>query len=180
MKREYIILLSTGLLIFFLASTKTGRTIVMKAYQTITEAGIKLIQRVEGLRLSVYQDVAGKWTIGYGHLIKPNEPYYPYGSIKTISQEKATELLHSDIQDAANSVRNRVSVPLNESQFNALVSFVFNVGDSQFSKSTLLKKLNASDYIGAANELDRWVYSDGKRYDGLVARREVEKQLFTA
>lgn len=142
--------------------------------KTTSARGRQLIKNAEGLRLEPYQDVAGYWTIGYGHLIRQDE------SFTSIDETEADTILAFDLNDAENCITNRVSVTLNQNQFDALVSFVFNVGCSNFTNSTLLKKLNAGDFEGAANEFKRWRYAGGEEYAGLIARREHEKNLFIA
>lgn len=137
-----------------------------------------LIAGEEGLRLEPYQDQKGKWTIGYGHLIKPTDPYWPVGPIKKITKAEADALFTSDIAESERCVKTSVKVPLTENQYSALVSFVFNVGCPNFQTSTMLKYINAKQYVQAAAEMDKWVHSDGERLPVLVARRLREKQLF--
>ena len=133
--------------------------------------GIDLIKRWEGYRSIAYLCPANVWTIGYGHTatVKPG---------MCINQVEAEELLKSDLRRFENAISNLVKVPLTQAQFDALVSFTFNVGISAFGKSTLRKKLNRKDYSGAANEFGRWVNANGKRLVGLVNRREEERKLF--
>lgn len=140
----------------------------------------ELIAGSEGLRTDAYQDVAGKWTIGYGHLIQPGEPYHPYGTVREISTEEADALFARDTSIATGCVNESVTVPLTDNQRAALVSFVFNVGCGAFRNSTLLKKLNSGDYESAADELTRWVNAGGVRVAGLVNRRNLEREVFLA
>lgn len=177
MKRWQIIALF-GLLLAGFALTPVGRKLVTETLQKLSALGLNLLKRHEGLRLEVYQDVAKKWTIGYGHLVKPGEKYHPYGPVTRITQEEAEQLLLRDTATAENAVRSLVRVPLNEGQFNSLVSFVYNVGSNAFATSTLLRKLNAGDYRGSGEEFDKWVYAGGEIWKGLVARRAQEKQTF--
>lgn len=137
----------------------------------ISVSGLDHIKRFEGLRLNVYKDVAGYPTIGYGHLIKPGERY------RSITEEQAEALLRDDVRFAENAVNRAVEVPLTQSQFDALVSFVYNVGAGAFNNSTLLRKLNAEDYNGATAELERWNKAGGIVISGLTNRREAEQQL---
>ncbi|EPY7114102.1 lysozyme [Klebsiella variicola] len=137
----------------------------------ISETGFNLIKHAEGLRLRAYQCSAGTWTIGYGHTSGVQ-------SGDRITSEKADELLLLDIVEAELSVERYVSVPLTQNQFDALVSFTFNLGTGNLRTSTLLKKLNARDYSGSAEEFLRWVNASGKEQSGLVRRRRVEKALF--
>ena len=138
---------------------------------SISPAGIALIQAHEGLRLTAYRDPVGIWTIGYGST----------GGVRrgmTITRDQAVLRLYHDVDDAEATVNNRVTVPLSQSQFDALASFVFNVGGGAFRKSTLLQKLNAGDYAGASNEFMRWIKAKGRVLGGLVTRRAAERALF--
>ena len=133
--------------------------------------GINLIKSFEGLRLHAYKCPAGVWTIGYGHTkgVKKGD---------MITELKAETLLIIDLQSSENTINTLVKVPLTQNQFDALVSFVFNVGSGNFQKSTLLKKLNNKDYIGTSNEFKKWVYANKKVMQGLVKRRNAERELF--
>jgi lysozyme len=139
----------------------------------INEAALDLVRKSEGLQLEKYQDVAGKWTIGYGHLIKKGEVFDG-----PITGQRATELLEQDLRLAESAVDELVTVPINDNQFGALVDFVYNVGKSNFEASTLLKLLNSGKYAGAADELLKWVYAGGRRIEGLARRRAAERALF--
>lgn len=186
MKRWHLILFGLAGLFLIVSLTKTGRKIVTETFKSITGLGINLVRRLEGFSDTVYPDQAGLWTIGYGHKVIAGDPYYPNTNEKTISENDAVNLLAQDMETAANVVRKYVTVPLNEQQFNSLVSFVFNTSSKDeniFASSTLLKKLNDSNYEGAANELDKWVHIHDHSgnvvvSDGLIARREQEKNLF--
>jgi lysozyme len=138
----------------------------------ISQVGINLIKSFEGCRLTSYQDVVGVWTIGYGHTSGVR-------SGQTITQQQADDLLKSDLASFGNQVTDLVHVPLNQYQFDALVSFCYNVGVHAFATSTLLQMLNAKDYNGASNQFDLWVHAKGKVIQGLVTRRKAEKSLFT-
>ena len=116
---------------------------------------------------------AGKLTIGYGHVIKKGE------SFTRITKQRAEAILLTDMAIAESAVDRLVSVPLKSYQHAALVSFTFNLGSGNLARSTLLRKLNAGDYNGAANEFGRWVYSKGKILNGLVKRRKEEKEMFS-
>ena len=138
----------------------------------ISENGKNLIKNFEGLKLNSYKCSSGVLTIGYGHTgsdVKEN---------MIISKEEAEKLFDSDIVIHSNNVSKLVRVKLTQNQFDALVSFEYNIGYGNFSKSTLLKKLNLQDYKGASNEFDKWVYSKKKKLNGLVKRRNKEKELF--
>lgn len=136
--------------------------------------GIEVIKRHEGLRLTVYTDAAGHKTIGYGHKLLPGEHY------TRITEAEAGALLRADLAAAENAVRELVTVRLDQSQFDALVSFTFNLGRANLASSTLLRKLNAGDYVGAAAEFERWNKAGGRVLAGLVARRADEAALFSS
>lgn len=140
--------------------------------KTISDQGLALIKHHEGLRLNRYNDAVGYPTIGYGHLIKDGE------NLHQITEAEAEALLRDDVREAENAVNRLVKVPVTQEQFDALVSFTFNLGSGSLSESTLLRKLNAGDYAGAANEFPRWVYADGNKLTGLVNRRHDERGLF--
>nr|WP_241389545.1 lysozyme [Serratia proteamaculans]ANV21598.1 Mur1 [Serratia proteamaculans]ULG13358.1 Mur1 [Serratia proteamaculans]ULG13571.1 Mur1 [Serratia proteamaculans]ULG13683.1 Mur1 [Serratia proteamaculans]ULG15134.1 Mur1 [Serratia proteamaculans] len=133
--------------------------------------GLKLIKHFEGLRLRAYQCSANVWTIGYGHTAG-------VGPDDVITEEQAISFLRQDVAESERAVNQYVHVPLTQNQFDALVSFVFNLGVGNFRTSTLLKKLNAGDYDGAAQEFGRWIHAGGKALPGLVRRREAESALF--
>lgn len=137
----------------------------------LSPKGLELIKAHEGLRLRAYQDVVGVWTVGYGHTgtAKPG---------MTITSEQADTLLRYDVEQFENAVNNLVHVPLNQNQFDALVSFTFNLGRGALERSTLLRKLNAGDYQGAAKEYGKWVNAGGKPWPGLIRRRREERELF--
>ena len=136
-----------------------------------SKAGIELIKKHEGMRLEAYQCPAGVWTIGYGHTkdVKPKQ---------IIDTRQAIELLKEDLKECEDVVNSCTKTPLNQNQFDALVSFVFNLGSGALKSSTLLKRLRQGDYEGAANEFTRWVFAGNKRLPGLVIRRQEEKELF--
>lgn len=145
-----------------------------------SDNGIAKIKQWEGFRAKAYRDGGGVWTIGYGHTsdalfeVKPNS---------VITEEKAEELLRHDLREAEDAVNAYVKVPLNQNQFDALVSFTFNVGvggkkQAGFTTSTLLKKLNAGDYDAVPKELARWNKDNGKVVAGLTNRRAAEAGLW--
>lgn len=147
-----------------------------------SQGALDFIRQTESLSLTPYQgraDAPGVYTIGFGHKIKPDEPYWPYGSIQAISADEADHLFQFDVNNAADSVRALVTVPLAQGQFDALVSFVYNLGYGNLANSTLLKKLNAGDYVGASQEFQRWVYSNGRIAPGLITRRVAEAATFS-
>jgi lysozyme len=163
----------------------------------INQAGINLIKHFEGIvdgnkstpNYDPYLDPVGIWTIGYGHAIYYQNAFlrgeanrakamslYPGG----LNMTQVEALLRSDLINTCRDVSSLVTVAVNDNQFAALVSFTFNVGATALKNSTLLKKLNAKDYAGAANEFKRWDKADGKVLDGLTKRRLAEMQLFNS
>ena len=139
-----------------------------------SQRGVDLIKRHEGLRLTAYPDPATggePWTIGYGTTtgVRPG---------MTISSARAEEMLQADLQRFESAVGRLVTVPLNQHQFDALVSFTYNLGEGNLRSSTLLKKLNAGDYAGAAAQFERWVTAAGEPLPGLVKRRAAERAMF--
>lgn len=141
-------------------------------------AGLDLIKRFEGLELEAYQDIAGVWTIGYGHTGPDVAPS------ASITAEAAEALLLQDVATRERTVRDLVTVPLSQGQFDALVSFVYNVGAGKFRASTALRRLNAGDYVGAAEALTWWNKAtvDGRLREvtGLTRRRAAEAEMFLA
>lgn len=138
--------------------------------------GVELIKEFEGCRLTAYKCPAGVWTIGYGHTGTVDGKAVASGM--TITAKKATELLKSDLARFEAAVNSYVTAPITQNMFDALVSFAYNCGAAALKTSTLLKKLNAGNYDGAANEFPRWNKAGGRVLNGLVRRREREKQLF--
>jgi len=140
-----------------------------------TPTGIKnveLIKESEGLRLKAYLPTPNDvYTIGYGHTKTAEK-----GMVITLAGAEAL-LLH-DLAWVETAIDTYVQVPLNQNQYDALASFIYNIGGTAFRKSTLLKKLNQKDYNGAANELLRWDKQKGKVLRGLTKRRQLEKDLF--
>ncbi|ENQ1070488.1 lysozyme [Enterobacter bugandensis] len=141
-----------------------------------SEKGIALIKQFEGCKLTAYQDSVGVWTIGYGWT-QPVDGK-PIRAGMTIKQETAERLLKTGLVSYESDVSRLVKVGLTQGQFDALVSFTYNLGARSLSTSTLLRKLNAGDYAGAADEFLRWNKAGGKILNGLTRRREAERALF--
>ena len=141
-----------------------------------SEKGIALIKQFEGCKLTAYQDSVGVWTIGYGWT-QPVDGK-PIRAGMTIKQETAERLLKTGLVSYESDVSRLVKVGLTQEQFDALVSFTYNLGSRSLSTSTLLRKLNAGDYAGAADEFLRWNKAGGKVLNGLTRRREAERALF--
>lgn len=149
----------------------------------LSKHGINLIKNLEGMRLNAYRDVAGVWTIGYGSTryhdgkaVKPGD--------KLANELQATALFINTLKQYTEAVNSYVKVPLTQNQFDALVSFTYNEGTGALRASTLLKKLHAADYPGAADQFLLWnkitdPHSGEKVVsDVLKARRAQERQLF--
>lgn len=134
-------------------------------------SGLEFIKQWEGCRTNAYQCSAGVWTIGYGHTKGVTKGMM-------ISHTQADKLFLQDVKEFEDVVDELVTVPLNQNQFDALVSFVFNVGKTAFKDSTLLRLLNTGNYKAASSQFNKWVYAGGVVIPGLVARREAEYQLF--
>ncbi|WP_183560703.1 lysozyme [Mucilaginibacter sp. SP1R1] len=150
---------------------------------TISDNGINLIKGFEGLVLHAYKDIAGVWTIGYGSTRYANgNRVVPGGELANESQ--AADLLKHTLGTYVQAVHDSVKVPLNQNQFDALVSFTYNLGAGALASSTLLKKLNAGDYNGAADQFLVWnKITDPKTgakvvSDALVKRRKAEQVYF--
>lgn len=138
---------------------------------TTGSAGLKIIKHYEGLKLKAYKDSVGVWTIGYGH----TKDVFPG---QTITKEQAENYLHSDLKWAERAVIRLVQVPLNQNQFDALVSWTFNLGSGNLASSTMLKRLNAYRFNDVPCEMIRWNRAGGKVLKGLVKRRHSEARLF--
>lgn len=134
-------------------------------------AAFDLIKKWEGCKLLPYQDQGGVWTVGYGSTsdVDPGVP---------ISQAEAESRLCEEIEAWEKCINSAVLAQLTQNEFDALVSFVHNIGCAAFRKSTMLAKINASDYDGAAQEFLKWDHVNGKEVDGLKNRRYAEQRLF--
>ena len=134
--------------------------------------GIALIQEFESCRLRAYLCPAGVWTVGFG----ATGPDVYQGLVWT--QEQADERFTRDLQRFERDVESLLTFEPTSNEFSAMVSFAYNVGVNALAKSTLLRKFNAGDIEGAANEFLRWNKAGGKVLDGLTRRREAERDLF--
>lgn len=144
-----------------------GKKLKMK----LSENGKKLIKKFEGCSLKAYKCPAGVLTIGYGHTkgVVCNQK---------ITQAEADRLFNEDVKIFENAVNTLVKVPINQNQFDALVSFTFNLGIGAFKNSTLLRLLNQGLYCGASEQFGLWVHVGKIVLHGLVVRREEERKLF--
>jgi len=137
----------------------------------ISQEGLSLIKKFEGCKLEAYKCAANVWTIGYGSTKGVKEGM-------EISQERAEMLLLEDVEMFENSVNKLVEVSLEQNQFDALVSWTFNLGSTNLKNSTLLKVLNDKDYEGVPAQIKRWNKAGGQVKQGLIRRREAEALLF--
>lgn len=136
-----------------------------------SQKGISLIRSYEGLRLKSYQDSVGVWTIGYGTT-------RGIGPGMSITNEQAERMLMNDIARFEPELDRLAKVPMSQNQWDALMSFVYNLGSTDFGSSTLLKLLNAKDYAGAAEQLPRWNKAGGQVLADVTTRRAAERAMF--
>tara|TARA_X000001382_G_scaffold129914_1_gene123186 strand:- start:1245 stop:1688 length:444 start_codon:yes stop_codon:yes gene_type:complete len=137
----------------------------------ISAEGLSLIKKFEGCELKAYRCAANVLTIGYGTIKNVTEGM-------EITQEEAETLLQEEMHEYEGYINDMVKVPLEQHQFDAMVSWVFNLGSGNLSSSTLLKKLNNSEYDEVPAQIRRWNKAGGKVLDGLIRRREAEALMF--
>ena len=148
--------------------------------------GLGLLEKWEGFELNLYKDSAGLPTIGVGHLLTKSELSsgkivingVPVQYSGGLTNQQVLDLLSQDVKPAEQAVNNGVKVALNQNQFDALVSFTFNVGNAAFTASTLLKVLNQQQYPEVPTQFLRWVRAGGQVVQGLVNRRQNEISLW--
>ena len=141
----------------------------------ITNNGLKLIKSFEGFSSEIYLDSAGLQTVGYGHLILPHEKsIFKDG----ISELDAEAILKQDVIIAERAVILLIKAPLNNNQFDSLVSFTFNVGAGALQRSTLRHKINREEHEDVPAELLKWIYAGGRKIPGLIKRRILEGELY--
>ncbi len=136
-----------------------------------SQNGIDLIKHFEGCELKAYKCPAGVWTIGYGHIKGVQE-----GDV--ITEQQAHEMLVEELDEYENYINTLVTVPLNQNQYDALVSWVYNLGSSNLNSSTLLRVLNTGNYAEVPEQIMRWNKAGGKVLEGLTRRRQAEADLF--
>jgi len=136
-----------------------------------SERGLTLIKRYEGFSSVPYLCSAGYLTVGYGHVMQRPEQIQ-------LTEAEATTLLMQDVRIAEDAVMRLIRVQLKQSQFDALVSFTFNLGAGALQRSTLRRKVNDGEHSAVPAELAKWVYAAGKRLPGLVVRRRAEAALY--
>ena len=142
-------------------------------YMKISNNGLDLVKHFEGLVLEAYKCPAGVWTIGYGHTkdVQPGDSW---------SEDHADHMLEVEMEEYEKYINDLVTVELNQNQFDAMVSWVYNLGVGNLQSSTLLKVLNAGDYAGVPEQIMRWNKAGGKVLEGLTRRRQAEADLFVA
>ena len=169
MKKTFVVLLwVTG--IFAAIHFSDKYTQIEENIMAIAKSTLDFITKEEGARNKAYKDSKGLWTIGVGHLIKADEQYLLNA---TLTNEQVEDLLKSDLKWCSEAVESSVKVPLQQNQFDALYSLCFNIGETNFRKSTVVKKINANDMRGAADAILMW-----NKPDVLVNRRKRERALF--
>lgn len=164
----------------------------------VSDKALKMLKHHEGVRTKPYRDVVALWTVGVGHLMYPEQARLPnkknakpdYTGMcredvqlkpednRVFSMEEVDGLLKSDLATFERGVDRLITVPLSQNQFDALVSFSFNVGLGTLQRSTLRQKINRDDYEGAADEFLKYTMAGGKVFKGLVNRRNDERALF--
>lgn len=149
-----------------------SRDWIMANNFTYSTTGLTLTKRFEGLRLQSYQDIAGHWTIGYGHKgqgVRPNQ---------TITQAQATALLEADLRAAETVVNRCVKYQLTQNEFDALVDMAYNIGIGAFASSELVAYLNEGKLPLAEGQFDVWCHAGGRVVAQLLTRRQAELALF--
>jgi lysozyme len=148
-----------------------------EAMRNIGPNGLALIKRFEGFSSTVYICPSGWPTIGYGHVVTLKERQRQQFA-KGITAHQAEALLRQDAQTAERAVLRLITVPLTDGQFDALVSFTFNLGSAALQRSTLRQKINRNEHFDVPAELLKWVWAGGRKLPGLVARRAAEGALY--
>jgi lysozyme len=138
----------------------------------ISNKGIDLIKHFEGCETTAYKCPAGVWTIGYGHIKGVQE-----GDV--ITEQQAHDMLVEELNEYENYINSSVTSALNQDQFDAMVSWVYNLGNGNLNTSTLLKVLNNGDYDAVPAQIMRWNKAGGKVLEGLTRRRKAEADLFS-
>ncbi|WP_332604790.1 lysozyme [Acinetobacter sp. ESBL14] len=141
-----------------------------------SQVGINLITSFEDLVLTAYDDGVGVWTIGFGTTVYPSGVKVKKGDVCTKAQ--AVSFFQHDLRRFEAAVNQAVKVMINQNQFDALVSLAYNIGETAFKGSTLVKQLNAGNYKAAADQFPQWNKGGGKVLKGLVRRRAAERELF--
>jgi lysozyme len=170
MNKKIIAVLLWLLGIFAIIHMTDRYTHIEENIMAIAESTLAFITKEEGARNKAYKDSKGLWTIGVGHLIKANEQHL---ITATLTDQEVEELLRSDLKWCSDAVESSVKVPLTQAQFDALYSLCFNIGETAFRKSTVVRKLNENDIKGAADAILMW-----NKPEVLINRRKRERALF--
>jgi len=170
------IIAANGLSIFAQSFGFTLPSLTVTGQWDISEKGYALIRDMEGFRGEAYLDTGGVWTIGFGTIKYPDGSRVRKGDVCTRGQAEVWLKNDSAWVDAC--LDKHVKVAVSQNHFDALASFVYNIGESAFIKSTMLTLINNSNFSSAASQFDRWIYDNGKEIKGLVNRRAKEKTLF--
>lgn len=151
--------------------------IIPTSVNALSQHGLQFIRAQESFSPTAYNDPPGSqtWSIGYGHQIVSGDGL---SRSSHVTQAQAEQLLARDVAGFVATILQSVRVPLNQGQFDALVSLAYNIGGTNFRSSTLLQKLNARDYAGASREFSRWIYGNGRVIQALVSRRGAEASMF--
>ena len=140
----------------------------------VSKQAIELIKRFEGFKSNCYVCPGGYKTIGYGHIVNDNE------FIEEIDEKKGEMLLSIDIEQSRKSVLKFISAELTQGQFDALISFTFNLGGGALQRSGLRRKINRGEHEEVPREFMRWIHAGGVKLSGLIRRREAEVELYLA
>jgi lysozyme len=168
--KRFIAVLLWLLGIFAIIHMTERYTHIEENIMAIAESTLAFITKEEGARNKAYKDSKGLWTIGVGHLIKASEQHL---ITATLTDKEVEELLRSDLKWCSEAVESSVRVPLTQAQFDALYSLCFNIGETAFRKSTVVRKLNENDIQGAADAILMW-----NKPEVLINRRKRERALF--
>jgi lysozyme len=172
MNKKFLAILLWILSIIAVIHVTNRYTHIEENLMAIAESTLDYITKEEGARNKAYKDTKGLWTIGVGHLIKSDEQHLISA---TLTDEQVKDLLKSDLKWCSEAVESSVKVPLTQKQFDALYSLCLNIGGTAFKNSTVVKRLNAGDYKGAADAIEMW-----NKPAVLINRRKREKALFLA
>lgn len=170
MKKRIVVVLMWVAGIMAVIHSTNRYTHIEENIMAITKSTLKYIIEEEGKRNKAYKDTKGLWTIGVGHLIRPDEQHLIHA---TLTDEEVEDLLKRDLEWCSEAVESSVKVPLAQAQFDALYSLCFNIGGTAFKRSTVVKRLNSGDYEGAADAILMW-----NKPPELVKRRKRERELF--
>jgi lysozyme len=142
----------------------------------ISAAGVAMVARFEGCKMKAYRDAVGVWTIGYGHTSAAGPPQVTPGL--TITRDQAKDILANDLAMFESGVDALLRSAPTQGQYDAMVSFAYNVGLGNFAKSSVLRLFNAGDETGAAQAFGKWTKAGGRVLPGLVTRRAAEAARF--